>query len=89
MSDKDKNIEEEKMSEEEESIGDLVAFPRQVNAETLKEVHEVEEEGAGMSASPDMFSQGGEGREQDQLAGLFSDEPEAEEDEDGDDWIDL
>ena len=74
------------MSEEEESTGDLVAFPRQVNAEILKEVHEVEEEGAGMSASPDMFSQGGEGR--DQLAGLFSDELEAEEDgEEGDDWI--
>ena len=39
--------------------------------------------------SPELFSQGGEGRDQDQLAGLFSDEPEAEEDEDGDDWIDL
>ena len=78
---------EEVESEEDESSGDLVSFSNPLVKE--KKVQEVEEQEAGMSASPELFSQGGEGRDQDQLAGLFSDEPEAEEDEDGDDWIDL
>ena len=81
---------EEKESEEDESSVDLVTFSNPVVKEFVKKkVQDVEEEEAGVSPSPEMFSQGGEGRHHDQLAGLFSDEPELEEDEDGDDWIDL
>ena len=81
---------EEKEGEEDESSVDLVTFSNPVVEEiVMKKVQDVEVEEAGVSASPEMFSQGVEGGHHDQLAGLFSDEPELEEDEDGDDWIDL